>query len=131
MYPYSFFPWVWRDPNIWSGGRDHHAEAGERSGLDLVGYDVEALDGKVGTVDEASVETDNGWLVVDTGPWILGRKVLLPAGTVDNVDHAGRAVYVDRTRALIENSPGYDPDTFGKPDYRERVGRYYEDTYRE
>jgi hypothetical protein len=116
---------------MWGRGRDLDAESRDHDGMDLVGYDVEALDGKVGTVDEASVETDNSWLVVDTGPWILGRRVLLPAGTVDNIDHAGRAVYVDRSKALIEHSPGYDPETFGKPDYQDRVGRYYEETYRE
>ena len=49
---------------------------------DLVGFDVEALDGDVGKVDGASTEAGDSYIVVDTGPWILGRKVLLPAGTI-------------------------------------------------
>ncbi|HEX6077180.1 MAG TPA: hypothetical protein VFZ32_18200 [Micromonosporaceae bacterium] len=69
-------------------------------------------------------------LVIDTGPWIFGRKVLLPVGTVQRADHDERKVYVDRTKEQIKESPEYDPETFGKPDCREQVGRYYEDTYR-
>ena len=55
-------------------------------GLDLEGFDVEAVDGKIGTIDEATYEVDSSYIVVDTGPWIFGRKVLLPAGVVDEID---------------------------------------------
>lgn len=131
MYPYVFVPWVWRDPRLWSGpGADGTDAEADRRRADLAGYEVEALDGTVGSVDEASYETDQSWLVVDTGPWIFGRKVLLPAGTVQNINHLERTVYVDRTKDQIENSPGYDPEVFGKPEYRERVGRYYDESYR-
>ena len=34
---------------------------------DVVGYDVEALDGEIGKVSTASRETDDAHLVVDTG----------------------------------------------------------------
>ncbi|HEU4426853.1 MAG TPA: PRC-barrel domain-containing protein [Pilimelia sp.] len=136
-----FVPWVWRDPAFAGGhvGAEEErredvpdsAEADkERAGSDLTGYDVEATDGKIGSVDEASHEAGAGYLVVDTGPWIFGRKVLLPAGTVGQVDHAERKIYVDRTKEQVKNSPEYDPDTFGKPDYRDRVGSYYEESYR-
>jgi hypothetical protein len=96
----------------------------------VTGYKVEATDGRIGSVDETSNEVGSSYLVVDTGPWIFGRKVLLPVGTVQRVDHDERKVYVDRTKDQIKESPEYDSDTFGKPDYREQVGRYYEDTYR-
>ena len=48
----------------------------------LVGYDVEATDGHIGKIDEASTETDRNYLVVDTGFWIFGKKRLVPAGVV-------------------------------------------------
>jgi hypothetical protein len=57
--------------------------------------------------------------------------VLLPAGTVRHVDHAERKVYVDRTKEQIKDSPEYDEDTFRTPEYRERVGTYYTDSYRD
>ena len=65
-------------------------------------------------------------IVVDTGPWIFGRKVLLPAGTIDRVDDAEEKVYVDLTKDQIKNSPELDEGTnWDDTAYRERVGGYY------
>src|SRR6188474_2179956 len=64
----------------------------------LVGYHVHASDGSIGKIDEASDEVGTSRIVVDTGPWIFGRKVVLPAGTVQNVDDVERIVYVDLTK---------------------------------
>jgi hypothetical protein len=49
---------------------------------DLTGYSIAAVDGDIGRVDEATHEIDASHLVIDTGPWIFGRKVMLPAGVV-------------------------------------------------
>ena len=136
MYPFSFDPWAWREPTILAGVRDREAtdrtddEVTDRGAGDLVGYSVEATDGGIGSIDRASTETGSSYLIVDTGPWIFGRKVLLPAGTVQRVDHDELKVYVDRTKDQIKDSPEYDPETFGEPQYRTRVGSYYEDSYR-
>lgn len=46
---------------------------------DLVGYAVEAADGSIGKVDRATYEAGSAYVVVDTGPWILGHRVVLPA----------------------------------------------------
>jgi hypothetical protein len=43
--------------------------------------------------------------VVDTGPWIFGKKVLLPAGTIDRVDSESGKLYVDLTKDQIKDSP--------------------------
>ena len=48
----------------------------------VVGYGVEALDGAIGKVDDATYEVGSSYLVVDTGPWIFGKKVMLPAGVI-------------------------------------------------
>ena len=53
---------------------------------DLTGFDVEAVDGSIGKVDEATTATDSSYLVVDTGPWIFGKKVMLPAGVIETID---------------------------------------------
>ncbi|WP_238425204.1 hypothetical protein [Micromonospora parastrephiae] len=50
--------------------------------------------------------------------------MLLPAGTVERVDHQDRVVHVDRTRQEIKDAPPFDPES-ADPDHRERVGRYY------
>ena len=72
----------------------------------LVGYHVHATDGDIGKIDEASDQAGSSSVVVDTGPWIFGRKVVLPAGTIDRVDDADRKVYVSLTKDQIKDSPG-------------------------
>ena len=45
---------------------------------DLTGWDVEATDGHIGKVDEATYEDASSCLVVDTGFWIFGKKRMIP-----------------------------------------------------
>ena len=142
MQPYApFVLWVWREQTGLSGEFDPSTDsAGEerpdsttddrRANADLSGYTVEATDGSVGTIDEASYQVGEAYVVVDTGPWIFGRKVLLPAGTIDRIDHTDRRVYIDRTKQQVKDSPEYDKETFHTPQYRQRVGDYYTSTYR-
>jgi hypothetical protein len=93
--------------------------------VDLVGFSVEALDGSIGKIDECSNEVGAGYIVVDTGPWIFGKKVLLPAGVIDMVDLDETTVYVQRTKDEIKNSPEFDPDRMTDPAYRDQYGSYY------
>ncbi|MFI9814347.1 PRC-barrel domain containing protein [Saccharothrix variisporea] len=134
MQPFPFVPFVWRDPS-WLGERDAESEAtdatdaGERPDTGLIGYEVEATDGGIGKVDEDNALVPTDCLMVDTGPWIFGRKVVLPVGTVQRVDHDERKVYVDRTKEQIKNAPEYDPEA-DPDDYRRRTGDYYTESYR-
>jgi hypothetical protein len=91
---------------------------------DLEGYDVEARDGSIGKIDEATYDTGSSSIVVDTGPWIFGKKVVLPAGVIDRVDLQDEKVLVNLTKDQIKNSPEYDPDRYDD-DYRNRLGSYY------
>lgn len=93
---------------------------------DLVGFHVEATDGGIGKIDEASEEASRSLLVVDTGPWIFGKKVLVPAGIVERVDLDGETVYVNRTKDEIKNAPEFDRDTHLRDEeYQNRLGGYY------
>ncbi len=76
----------------------------------MVGYEVEGLDGRIGTIDEATWRTDRACLVVDVGPRILGRQVLVPAGLVDDIDHPNHTVHVVLPRDVVKDSPVYDPE---------------------
>ena len=97
------------------------------SAIDLTGFAVEAADGAIGKVDEATHET--GSIVVDTGPWILGKRVLLPAGTIERVDFEEKKIFVDRTKEEIKNAPEYDPSGYAEQEYRARLGDYYSGFY--
>jgi hypothetical protein len=130
-------PWAWRDPTILAGGYDAVTpdrgpsppssppssgddEGGPGTQIDLAGYSVTATDGDIGSVE--ALDAAAGHLIIDTGPWIFGRTVLLPAGTVERVDHRERKVYIDRTREQVKDAPAYDPSA---ADSRARVGDYY------
>ncbi len=94
--------------------------------IDVTGYSVEATDGGIGKVDEATYEVGGSFLVVDTGPWIFGKKVLLPAGLIERVDPESETVFVSRTKEEIKNAPEYDEEIgFADEEYRGRLGGYY------
>src|SRR5262245_22854159 len=88
----------------------------------LTGFKVEATDGSIGKVDEASHEVGAGYLVVDTGPWIFGKKVLLPAGVIREVDLDTETVYADRTKDEIKDAPEFDEDRYRDEAYRAELG---------
>jgi hypothetical protein len=95
--------------------------------IDLTGFTVEAIDGKIGKVDEATNEAGSSFIVVDTGPWIFGKKVMLPAGLIRDIDPDTETVIVNRTKDEIENAPKLDEQRHGDPAYREQLGSYYGD----
>jgi hypothetical protein len=96
----------------------------------LAGLAVEAIDGSIGKVDDATNDGSGSFLVIDTGPWIFGKKVMLPAGVVTKVDLDTETLYVNRTKDQIKNAPEYDEDQFKdasyNKSYRNRLGSYYE-----
>jgi hypothetical protein len=95
------------------------------AGQDITGYKVEAIDGSIGKIDEASNEVGDSYLIVDTGPWIFGKKVMLPAGVVQRVDTEDKKVYVNRTKDQIKNAPEYDEGKLSDTRYRDELGSYY------
>jgi hypothetical protein len=111
--------------DIWTYRESGALGADAAGGVDLSGYGVEAVDGSIGKVDEATYEVGSSYIVVDTGPWIFGKKVLLPAGVIDRIDPADEKVYVNRTKDQIKDSPEFDESTYTDPGYRSEVGSYY------
>jgi hypothetical protein len=91
----------------------------------FTGYKIEARDGSIGRIDEATNETGRSCLVVDTGPWIFGRKVMIPAGTIERVDHDEKKVFVSLTKDQIKDSPEFDDTLMNDDEYRARLGDYY------
>lgn len=82
-----------------------------RSLKELYGYDILAYDGEIGKVHDFYFD-DEHWeiryLVVDTGPWILGRKVLISPVALGQPNWIERQFPVNLTREQIENSPDID-----------------------
>ena len=79
----------------------------------LKGHATLATDGSIGTVsdvlfDDATWKTR--WLVIDTGHWLTGRKVLISPSAVGGIDEDGQSVSVNLTRARIKDSPDIGHD---------------------
>ena len=110
-----FDTWKYRDPSL----------ATSLTQQDITGYDVEAIDGSIGKIDDETLETDTGHIVVDTGPWIFGKKVMLPVGVIKTVDHVNERVFVNRTKDEIKNAPEFDDSMRLDEKYRTELGTYY------
>jgi len=103
--------WVWRSDLVETGLID--------------GFSVEAQDGSIGKIDEATHDLGSSYIVVDTGPWIFGKKVLLPAGMIERVDRTDEQVFVGLTKEQIKNAPEFDANTYRDDEYRSSLGDYY------
>ena len=110
-------PWTYRDVD--SLGVDM------ARGFDLVGFEIEALDGGIGKIDKATYDVGASYVVVDTGPWIFGKKVMLPAGVIQRVDLDSQTIFVDRTKDEIKSAPEFDENMYRDEAYRTRLGSYY------
>ena len=78
---------------------------------DLEGARLAAVDGEIGEVEEVFLD-DEKWtaryLVVDTGGWLSGRRVLISPFSVRDVDAANVRLVVTLTRKQVEDSPEVD-----------------------
>jgi uncharacterized protein (TIGR02271 family) len=99
-------------------------------GQDVIGYDLYAGTDRVGSVDDLLVD-DLGkirYLIINTGLWILGKKVLLPIGQA-RIDYAGRRTVVNGlTRTQIEALPAYDGNLPVDYEHEEQVRGVYRPT---
>jgi hypothetical protein len=93
--------------------------------IDLTGFKVEAMDGDIGKVDEATNEVGGSFVIVDTGPWIFGKKVMIPAGVVRDIDPDAETIFVNRTKDEIKDAPKFDEETYRDQKYRDELGGYY------
>jgi uncharacterized protein YrrD len=79
----------------------------------LPGLSIEATDGEVGRVKDVYFD-DHRWvvryLIVDTGSWLAGRKVLISPISVQSIDWDNHTAQVNSTRQKMRASPNIDTD---------------------
>jgi hypothetical protein len=79
-----------------------------RNASAINGYAIMASDGHLGTVSDFLFDDTSWlvrWLVVETGSWLSGRKVLLPAFALGHLDPERREFSVRLTRQQVKDSP--------------------------
>jgi len=91
-------------------GKRHSADSHLRSSNDVIGHDAIASDGPIGSVHNF-VFDDESWairhLVVRTGNWFPGKRVLLWPQHIQRITWPEREVYLDITRQEVKASPEY------------------------
>jgi len=91
---------------------------------ELMRFNIRASDGEIGEIKDAYFDDENWairYLVVDTGRWLPGRKVLISPMAVHALEWDAGRVGVGLTRQQVRDSPDIDTD---KP-----VSRRHEETY--
>ncbi|MBD3307616.1 PRC-barrel domain containing protein [candidate division KSB3 bacterium] len=77
----------------------------------LADYTIRATDGEIGTIHDFlcdEVTWTLRYLVVDTGRWLPGRKVLLATTAVESADAEEQQFAVNLTKAQVKDSPEID-----------------------
>ncbi len=84
-----------------------------RSTRHIRGYDIVAKDDEIGDVHDFLFD-DHSWklryLVIDTGNWLPGRRVVVSPESIESIDGVDEKVAVKLTKDEIRNSPGIAND---------------------
>jgi hypothetical protein len=97
--------------------------------VDVSGFDVVGPDGLVGTVDKASNDVRVNYVIVDTGDWLEGRQVMLPAAAVERIDATARQVIIDLTMDDIRGAPEFQPKKLRSAKFEDALTGYYHGMY--
>jgi hypothetical protein len=119
-----------RMPGTEAAAAARHIDEGDphlRSARELIGYYIRGTDDFVGSAADLLID-EEGWairyLIVDTGTWLSGRKVLIAPPWISDISWATQQVQLRLTRAAIEASPEYNPDLVDRI-YEEQLHGHY------
>lgn len=108
---------------------DTNMDSHLRSAKELLGYQVNAIEGEVGSVTDFIVD-DEDWqlryLVIDLSAWLKTEKQILVAlEWINSIDVVRDEVLIDLKQDAIEFSPPFDPTLPVNRQYEEVVYDYY------
>jgi len=99
-----------------------------RSMLSLIDYNIRAVDGDIGAVDNFYFD-DQVWmvryLVVDTGGFLSSRKVLLATVSLGEPEWVDQTFHVNHSREEVEQSPDISPEKVLSRQQEESLHDYY------
>jgi len=84
-----------------------------RSFEEVKGYHINALDGKLGHIDDI-ITDDYDWqivhLIADTSNWLpWSKKVILPLDFLEEISYVKQQVSISMKKDAMKNAPEYDP----------------------
>lgn len=99
-----------------------------RSMNELTGYSLKATDGNAGTVKDF-LFNDMTWtvqyLVVDTGAWLPGRRVLLNPSALEQPDWSHQAFPLNVSKEQVEEAPHVSDHEPVSTQYQDQLHAYY------
>ena len=94
---------------------------------EVAGYTIQATDGAVGRVDDFIID-DEPWviryMVVDTGKWWPGKKVVVAPPWIAEVDWKNSKVYANLSRESVKSAPEFESDKLDR-DYEAELYKHY------
>lgn len=143
-FGYYEWPMYWGGPHMW-GYYPHIVHEREfregatpdegawdpnlRSVGDMEGYHIQDADGEIGHVDDFIID-DRTWairyLVIHTGSWWSGKKVLVSPKWIQRISWNESRVFVSLSREAIKQSPEYTDESLVTRDYEAELHRHYD-----
>ena len=94
----------------------------------LIGFKLKETDGEIGNIEDFYFD-DITWkvryLVVRTGNWFTGRKVLISPKSLQKMDWENEEFQVNLTQEQIKNSPDIDTEKPVSRQQEEQLYNYY------
>jgi len=98
----------------------------------ILNYKILATDGEIGTVSDLIVDDQEmklRYLVIDTGNWLPGKKVVLSTAWISSVAPQRDTVVMNIEKKRIQEAPEYRPDADFTRDDETRLHDYYRFPY--
>lgn len=95
----------------------------------LIGYKMSAQDGEIGHAADFLFDEEQctiRYLVVDTGNWLPGRKVLLAPESISTPDWDSKTIAAKLTKAQIESSPPLSDHEPISRDLESRIAQHFQ-----
>ena len=130
QYIWGTYPNIERDPKKWiKHTQDEKAwDPHLSSTYDVSGHDIQAIDGEIGHVEDFIID-DETWeiryLIIDTGDWWPGKKVLVSPKWIERVSWNESKIFVNLLRETIKQSPEYTEESLLTRDYETGLHRHY------
>ena len=95
---------------------------------DLHGFAIHAEDGEIGAIQDLYFDEEHWtirYLVVDTGKWLPGRRVLISPTSAKGADWFGKTIRVNLTRDQVANSPDIETEKPVSRQHEAELRAYY------
>ncbi|MFD2162689.1 PRC-barrel domain-containing protein [Paradesertivirga mongoliensis] len=120
-----------RGPETEHHSADQHTtgDPNLRSFKDLTGYNIHATDGEFGEVEDLLVDSTTWsipFLVIETGNWYSGKKILTSTNAVSRIQWEDSSVHLTQTTNTLRGCPEYDYNEPIKQEQERNLYHYHQ-----